>query len=119
MADSVKLQAHVIHRPRDESAARKRLKMLKISRACANNSKREVRDATPLHRAHLMRRPSPRMTAIGKTNEMIGAELGYRYVNSPIICDIPGGPEHLFRVYEPTTWPGARPSRSTPCSAGA
>ena len=24
------------------------------------------------------------------------------------ICDIPGGPEHLFRVYEPTTWPGAR-----------
>lgn len=43
-----------------------------------------------------------------KTNEMIGAELGYRYVDSPIICDIPGGPEHLFRVYEPSTWPGAR-----------
>jgi hypothetical protein len=43
-----------------------------------------------------------------KSNEMIGAELGYRYVNSPIICDIPGGPEHLFRSYEPTTWPGAR-----------
>ena len=43
-----------------------------------------------------------------KSNEMIGAELGYRYVNSPIICDIPGGPEHLFREYEPTTWPGAR-----------
>jgi 2-polyprenyl-6-methoxyphenol hydroxylase-like FAD-dependent oxidoreductase len=43
-----------------------------------------------------------------KSNEMIGAELGYRYVDSPIICDIPGGPEHLFRHYEPTTWPGAR-----------
>jgi len=43
-----------------------------------------------------------------KSNEMIGAELGYRYVSSPIICDIPGGPEHLFRTYEPTTWPGAR-----------
>lgn len=43
-----------------------------------------------------------------KTNEMIGAELGYRYVNSPVICDIPGGPEHLFREYKPTTWPGAR-----------
>ncbi|MGE0626243.1 MAG: FAD-dependent monooxygenase [Hyphomicrobiaceae bacterium] len=43
-----------------------------------------------------------------KTNEMIGAELGYRYVNSPVICDIPGGPEHLFREYHPTTWPGAR-----------
>ena len=43
-----------------------------------------------------------------KSNEMIGAELGYRYVNSPVVCDIPGGPEHLFRTYEPTTWPGAR-----------
>ena len=39
---------------------------------------------------------------------MIGAELGYRYVDSPIVCDIPGGPEHRFRVYEPSTWPGAR-----------
>jgi 2-polyprenyl-6-methoxyphenol hydroxylase-like FAD-dependent oxidoreductase len=43
-----------------------------------------------------------------KSNEMIGAELGYRYVDSPVICDIPGGPEHLFRTYVPTTWPGAR-----------
>ncbi|TMH81619.1 MAG: 2-polyprenyl-6-methoxyphenol hydroxylase [Betaproteobacteria bacterium] len=43
-----------------------------------------------------------------KSNEMIGAELGYRYVDSPIVCVIPGGPEHLFRVYEPSTWPGAR-----------
>ena len=43
-----------------------------------------------------------------KTNEMIGAEMGYRYVDSPIIMDIPGGPEHLFRDYVPSTWPGAR-----------
>jgi len=43
-----------------------------------------------------------------KSNEMIGAELGYRYVDSPIIGNVPGGPEHLFREYEPTTWPGAR-----------
>jgi 2-polyprenyl-6-methoxyphenol hydroxylase-like FAD-dependent oxidoreductase len=43
-----------------------------------------------------------------KTNEMIGAELGYRYVDSPVIDNIPGGPEHLFREYHPTTWPGAR-----------
>ena len=43
-----------------------------------------------------------------KTNEMIGAELGYRYQGSPIIWDEPGGPEHLFREYHPTTWPGAR-----------
>jgi hypothetical protein len=39
---------------------------------------------------------------------MIGAELGYRYVDSPIIDSIPGGPEHLFRNYQPTSWPGAR-----------
>jgi len=43
-----------------------------------------------------------------KSNEMIGAELGYRYVDSPIICNVPGGPEHLFREYHPSTWPGAR-----------
>jgi 2-polyprenyl-6-methoxyphenol hydroxylase-like FAD-dependent oxidoreductase len=43
-----------------------------------------------------------------KSNEMIGAELGYRYVDSPLICNVPGGPEHLFREYHPTTWPGAR-----------
>ena len=43
-----------------------------------------------------------------KSNEMIGAELGYRYVDSPVVRDIPGGPEHRFREYEPTTWPGAR-----------
>jgi len=43
-----------------------------------------------------------------KTNEMIGAELGYRYLGSPIIWDEPGGPEQRFRQYAPTTWPGAR-----------
>lgn len=43
-----------------------------------------------------------------KSNDMVGAELGYRYVDSPVICDIPGGPEHRFIEYTPTTWPGAR-----------
>ncbi len=43
-----------------------------------------------------------------KSNEMIGAELGYRYVGSPIIWEEPGGPEQLFRDYGPTTWTGAR-----------
>ena len=43
-----------------------------------------------------------------KSNEMIGAELGYRYAGSPIIAEEPGGPEHDFRRYGPTTWPGAR-----------
>jgi 2-polyprenyl-6-methoxyphenol hydroxylase-like FAD-dependent oxidoreductase len=44
-----------------------------------------------------------------KSNEMIGAELGYRYVDSPIIWSEPGeGPEHDFRNYRPNTWPGSR-----------
>ncbi len=44
-----------------------------------------------------------------KSNEMIGAELGYRYVGSPVIWPEPGeGPEPNFMTYEPTSWPGAR-----------
>ena len=43
-----------------------------------------------------------------KTNEMIGAELGYRYVGSPVIWEEPGGPEHRVREYVPTSWTGAR-----------
>ena len=43
-----------------------------------------------------------------KSNEMIGAELGYRYRGSPLIAEEPGGPEDDFRRYVPGTWPGAR-----------
>jgi hypothetical protein len=43
-----------------------------------------------------------------KGNVMRGAELGYRYVGSPIIAEEPGGPEPDFKNYVPTTWPGAR-----------
>ncbi len=43
-----------------------------------------------------------------KTNEMIGAELGYRYTGSPVIAEEPGGPEQLFRTYDPTPWTGVR-----------
>ena len=44
-----------------------------------------------------------------KASEMIGAELGYRYVDSPLIAAEPGeAPEHNFMAYVPTTWPGAR-----------
>ncbi|MFC0385681.1 FAD-dependent monooxygenase [Muricoccus vinaceus] len=68
----------------------------------------EIRDATPAGQA--ARENLARVADVEqrKTNEMIGAELGYRYVDSPIIDNIPGGPEHLFREYHPTTWPGAR-----------
>src|SRR6185295_11649388 len=34
-----------------------------------------------------------------KSNEMIGAELGYRYAGSPLIADEPGAPEDDFRKY--------------------
>ncbi len=44
-----------------------------------------------------------------KSNEMIGAELGYRYVGSPVISAEAGeGPPHEFMTYVPSTWPGAR-----------
>jgi hypothetical protein len=44
-----------------------------------------------------------------KSNEMIGAELGYRYRDSPVIWPEPGdGPEDNFMKYVPTIWPGAR-----------
>jgi 2-polyprenyl-6-methoxyphenol hydroxylase-like FAD-dependent oxidoreductase len=43
-----------------------------------------------------------------KGNRMTGAELGYRYEASPLIADEPGGPEHNFMDYVPTTWPGTR-----------
>jgi hypothetical protein len=44
-----------------------------------------------------------------KSNEMIGAELGYRYIGSPVIFAEEGeGPPHEFMTYLPSTWPGAR-----------
>ena len=44
-----------------------------------------------------------------KTNEMIGAELGYHYFGSPLVAPEGGdGPPYDFIDYTPTTWPGAR-----------
>jgi len=67
-----------------------------------------IRDATPEGQATRNNLACVANVEQRKTNEMIGAELGYRYVGSPVICEEPGGPEHLFREYVPTTWPGAR-----------
>jgi 2-polyprenyl-6-methoxyphenol hydroxylase-like FAD-dependent oxidoreductase len=68
----------------------------------------DIREDTPSGRA--TRENLARVADVEqrKTNEMIGAELGYRYVGSPIIWEEPGGPEHLFREYVPTSWSGAR-----------
>ncbi len=68
----------------------------------------DIRDATPAGAATRAAVTRVADAEQRKSNDMIGAELGYRYVDSPIICDIPGGPEHLFRTYQATTWPGAR-----------
>jgi 2-polyprenyl-6-methoxyphenol hydroxylase-like FAD-dependent oxidoreductase len=43
-----------------------------------------------------------------KVTEILGIEAGYRYVDSPIICSEPGGPDPDAQAYIPTTWPGAR-----------
>src|SRR5262249_50197424 len=77
-------------------------------RAWRSQYRPNVRDATSEGQAtrdHLARVADVEQR---KTNEMIGAELGYRYVRSPIVCEEPGGPDHSFRAYVPTTWPGAR-----------
>ena len=68
----------------------------------------EIRDNTPAGQAARDTLAAIAGVEQRKTNEKIGAELGYRYVDSPVIDNIPGGPELLFREYHPTTWPGAR-----------
>ena len=71
--------------------------------------KPNIRDKTPEGaetRANLARIANVEQR---KSNEMIGAELGYRYRGSPIIWPEAGeAPEDNFMKYEPTSWPGAR-----------
>jgi len=44
-----------------------------------------------------------------KTNEILGIEMGYRYIDTPLIWHEPGeAPDPNSRQYVPTTWPGAR-----------
>jgi hypothetical protein len=43
-----------------------------------------------------------------KVTEILGIECGYRYVDSPLLCNEPGGPDPDNRAYVPTTWPGFR-----------
>ena len=73
--------------------------------ACQPN----IRDKTPegvATRANLARIADVEQR---KSNEMIGAELGYRYEGSPVIWPEGGeGPAPNFMKYEPTSWPGAR-----------
>jgi 2-polyprenyl-6-methoxyphenol hydroxylase-like FAD-dependent oxidoreductase len=71
--------------------------------------KPNIRDNTPegvATRANLARIADVEQR---KSNEMIGAELGYRYANSPIIWPEAGEPPpDNMMTYVPTSWPGAR-----------
>lgn len=43
-----------------------------------------------------------------KTNEMIGAELGYHYAGSPLVAAEAGEPPYDYIEYTPSTFPGVR-----------
>ena len=51
-----------------------------------------IRDNTPAGAADAQNLAAVADVEQRKSNEMIGAELGYRYVDSPVICNMPGGP---------------------------
>ncbi len=68
-----------------------------------------IRDKTP--EGQMSRMSLTRIANIEqrKSNEMIGAELGYRYRDSPIVWpEVGEGPADNFMRYEPTSLPGAR-----------
>ena len=67
-----------------------------------------IEDDTPEGRAALAHLLELAREEAPKTFRVLGAELGYRYAGSPVICDEPGGPQPNIEAYEPTTWPGAR-----------
>ena len=68
----------------------------------------EIRSDSPEGQAALEHLLAIAREEAPKTFRVLGAELGYRYAGSPIICDEPGGPAPSIDDYEPTTWPGAR-----------
>jgi 2-polyprenyl-6-methoxyphenol hydroxylase-like FAD-dependent oxidoreductase len=67
-----------------------------------------IRDDTPEGRAALATLLEIAREEAPKSFRVVGAELGYRYAGSPVICDEPGGPTPNIEEYEPTSWPGAR-----------
>ncbi|MCC6887819.1 MAG: FAD-dependent monooxygenase [Hyphomicrobiales bacterium] len=69
----------------------------------------DIRDQTPqgaAARAELVRVAE---TEQRKSNEMIGAEIGYNYFGSSLVWPEAGeGPRYDFIDYTPSTWPGVR-----------
>lgn len=69
----------------------------------------EIRDSTPEGAAARQHLAAVADVEQRKTNEMIGAELGYRYANSPLIAEEDGeAPDAGFMAYQPSAWPGFR-----------
>ncbi len=68
----------------------------------------DIEDDTPEGRAALAHLLELAREEAPKSFRVLGAELGYRYAGSPVICDEPGGTEPNIEEYEPTSWPGAR-----------
>ena len=68
-----------------------------------------VRDDTPEGAATRAEMGSRFDVEQRKVTEILGIEAGYRYLDSPAICNEPGaGPDPDNPSYVPTTWPGAR-----------
>jgi 2-polyprenyl-6-methoxyphenol hydroxylase-like FAD-dependent oxidoreductase len=68
----------------------------------------DIEDDTPSGRAALAELLTIAREEAPKSFRVIGAELGYRYAGSHVICDEPGGPAPNIEDYVPTSWPGAR-----------
>jgi 2-polyprenyl-6-methoxyphenol hydroxylase-like FAD-dependent oxidoreductase len=68
----------------------------------------DIEDDTPEGKAALEHLLTIAREEAPKSFRVVGAELGYRYAGSPVICDEPGGPPPNIEEYEPTSWPGAR-----------
>jgi 2-polyprenyl-6-methoxyphenol hydroxylase-like FAD-dependent oxidoreductase len=70
--------------------------------------KPEMHDDTPEGRAARTNLIAVADVEQRKSNDMIGAELGYHYAGSPLIASEPGHPPYDFIGYTPTAIPGVR-----------
>jgi 2-polyprenyl-6-methoxyphenol hydroxylase-like FAD-dependent oxidoreductase len=68
----------------------------------------DIEDDTPEGKAALANLLAIAKEEAPKSFRVVGAELGYRYAGSSVICDEPGGPAPNIEEYVPTSWPGAR-----------
>ena len=70
--------------------------------------KPEIGDDTPAGAAARAQLAAVADVEQRKTNEMLGAELGYHYAGSPLIAAEPGEPPYDYIEYTPSTFPGVR-----------